>query len=457
MVDDKKREKLAKKAQHYRVRAEAYAEAGKTDKAAKVFEAAGDGFVEVDLHADAEDCYFLGAKATLQDGRLAAAADLQRKAANACLMQGHHERAESYYQVATKYYLRAEKAFDAIVTGSFAFLCLFVRGFQDKALAYVKRLKKQVPFREFRENKLVQLVRSLTVATTNGDLEELDRVEEQLRKFKFRVAENALIDRAVDLARLNAHSVVELDVPAGEYLIEQLVPVTVTFDTSPVLEAGHEPLSDTLFVTDAGLATSDNLSVKAAPDLPVAVRVGEKVLLEFSARVNFPDEASFVGPAVLTCEVRDGTFEGADAGSSATNASGEGPSEGTAFRFFAKTGVARFVTKSPPTRLGVNLKAASPPIIGQSFPLEFILSNASEGEATNVEISVEFPPELRVTRGTTSKTIFSLPPGQELRWVLSLKPKEPGTFPIKVTLTFLDSNGVQVGPQSAELPFEVRL
>ncbi|MHA1730748.1 MAG: hypothetical protein ACTSU5_02340, partial [Promethearchaeota archaeon] len=125
--------------------------------------------------------------------------------------------------------------------------------------------------------------------------------------------------------------------------------------------------------------------------------------------------------------------------------------------FFAKSPSTRFKTVSPPAKIGIDLQELAPPVIGQTFPMEITLSNRSDGEAVKIDVELEFPPELKVFRGTNKKTIYSLAPNQDISWQLSLKPKEPGVFPIRVTMTFEDSNGNTVGPQTAELPFEVKL
>ncbi len=444
-LPEKKFQKLDKKARKYLLQAEAFLETNKLGKASKGYELAADIFSQ-DLKdfERAEDAYFNAAKVHLKAQDFVKSAVQQRNAANMCILLGDFERADKYYEIALKYFLKEDKVFDAIIVGSFAYLTMFVRGLQDKALDYIKRVKKNVPFEDFKNNRLIQLVRGLTVSIVDKNFSELNKIQEELARFKFREAESKLIQLATELAQVHVHAKLDLSLPTmpenKEFLVEAIIPVAVNFDSSPITTLPElKPRFSEILITNAGVTLSENLSLKAEPNFPITIPMGEQTTLDFQVRVNFPEDPTFIGPALLTCEM------------------GGGSTEHPPVRFFAKSPLSKFKTMSPPAQIGINLRELAPPVIGQSFPMEVTLSNQSDGEAVRIEVDLEFPPELKVFRGTTKKTIYSLPPNQDISWQLTLKPKEPGKFPIKVIMQFEDSNGNVVGPQTAELPFEIKL
>lgn len=434
-LSQKKREKLEKKAHRYLLRGDAFVEAQRHKKAWKAYETAASIFADdLGAHEAAEDCFFRAAKAYLAEGHYALAAGHQRNAANECILLGDFERANKYYQIATKYYLKEDQIFDSILNGSYAFLTLFVQGHQDKALDYIKRVRSNVPFEEFRENQLVQLVRSLTVAIVDKKFEELETIQANLTRFKFRPAEEQLIRQAVKLARTHVTLDLTLHVPRDEYTLEEIIDFTLDVDASHLTP----DLYREVVVKDLGVTTSENLSLKGKPALPITIPFGNAATLKFKARVNFPEDDTHLGPILLTCVLGENTPQ-------------------PVLRFFAKSPIARFQTVSPPAKIGIHLEELAPPVINQTFPLEVTLSNESEGEAVQVQVDLEFPPELRLMRGTAKKSIYSMAPNQEFKFQLQLKPKEPGEFPIKVTMEFQDANGNHVGPKTVALPFAINL
>ena len=89
--------------------------------------------------------------------------------------------------------------------------------------------------------------------------------------------------------------------------------------------------------------------------------------------------------------------------------------------------------------------------------MEIKISNQSESDAVNISIDFEFPEGLRLMRGTKEKKIYQVIRNGEFKWLISLKPLEPGTHIIKATVFFNDQDGNAIGPNTASLPFEINL
>ena len=113
--------------------------------------------------------------------------------------------------------------------------------------------------------------------------------------------------------------------------------------------------------------------------------------------------------------------------------------------------------KSPPARLGIDLTPLINPIINQTFPMEVKVSNPSDADIVNISVEFEFPKNLRLMRGTTSKKIYQLIRNEDFSYQISLKPLEPGTHKIKAIVSFQDADGNLVGPNEAELKLEINL
>lgn len=93
---------------------------------------------------------------------------------------------------------------------------------------------------------------------------------------------------------------------------------------------------------------------------------------------------------------------------------------------------------SPPPTLEISTKNLRPPLIEQTFPLEILIENKSEGEALNLNIEIEFPEQIKVMRGTLKKQIYSLRSNESIKWEINLKPIEAGDYNFRVNSKFND-------------------
>ncbi|MFX1588640.1 MAG: hypothetical protein ACFFC1_10830, partial [Promethearchaeota archaeon] len=124
--------------------------------------------------------------------------------------------------------------------------------------------------------------------------------------------------------------------------------------------------------------------------------------------------------------------------------------------FVYSTEIIEPIILSPPASLNVSIKNLRPPLIGQTFPLEILVENKSLGEALDVNIDVDFPDELKIMRGTTSKQIYSLRSNEDIKWEINLKPTEAGDYTIKFIIKFTDPDQNKV-EDNREFPFSVKL
>ncbi|MHA1897872.1 MAG: hypothetical protein ACTSU2_10795, partial [Promethearchaeota archaeon] len=411
-----KDEKIREKAQKALNRAEAYLDVKKHDRAYKDFLKAADLFFQIKEYKIAEQCYFYASKSLLHEAIYLEASNSMRNAANCCVMLDDYQKAYEYYDVAAKYALKSPKRdaeFRSILSAAFAYLCLFLKGQQDKGLMFIKRIKKHVDSQEFAENKLIRLVKGLTLAILNRNDSALKTLEKEFINYKFREAEMKLIKDAILMAKTHLLLEFELELNQNEFINESEILFKLIINTKPLELLKEDPFLKYTFksikIIDISVILGDNVSLLEKPVLPINLKE-EKLEIPFRSRANFPGPG-FIGPIVFTIELDSKLY------------------------FFAKTDVKKINIKSPPTQLGINLRPLINPIINRTFPMEITLSNKSEADAVNIVVEFEFPKSLRLMRGTPVKKIYNLIRNEEIKWQLSLKPLEPGQHIIKTTVT----------------------
>ena len=111
---------------------------------------------------------------------------------------------------------------------------------------------------------------------------------------------------------------------------------------------------------------------------------------------------------------------------------------------------------SPPPTLEISIKNLRPPLIDQTFPLEVLIENNSEGEALNLNIEIEFPEQIKIMRGTLTKQIYSLRSNESIKWELNLKPTEAGDYVIIIKSKFNDPDQKLI-ESTTEFPLPIKL
>ena len=182
-----------------------------------------------------------------------------------------------------------------------------------------------------------------------------------------------------------------------------------------------------------GLTISDNFTSQKKPELPVIINSGQIIQLEFLIKPQFQMEGSLIGPIRLSSEI-----------------------DGNLIFFYDIHDVLKPQLISPLPTLDISVKNLRPPLIGQTFPLEILIENKSEGEALDLILELYFPEEIKVMRGTLKKQIYSLKTNENMKWEISLKPLEAGDYIIKVEIKFKDPDQ-NVIEDTKDFPFSIKL
>lgn len=422
-------------------KAERFFEIENYNKAAKHFIKAGEDFFKVGEYDAAEKIFSMASKSYEYSQEYENISNYYRKAANASLMIDEFNKAGQSFQLAGKYALKRERSkdrdFNALVCGSFSYFCYFLLGRQDQGLKYIKSIKVKVDMDSFRENIFTQLIKNITTAIIDKNIESLEEMENNWEKYKLRSGELRLIKFVLLLAYTNISIKNQLNFQKKIFTTDEKIDCSLDIDTKPLLnlreDKGLNFEIKKLTFNNIRITVSDNLSIIRRPQLPIELNKGEKMNLKFKAVSNFPDPKSFFGPILITSRINE------------------------LLTFYIKSKVQHLKISSPPTQLGVYFKNLRPPLINQTFPMEITVSNKSTGEALEIEIELEFPKELKVMRGTTKKQLYSIRPNEEIRWEIQVKPLEPGEFDINTTVKYNDSDNNIIGPKSKAYPIKIKL
>ncbi|MFW9948119.1 MAG: hypothetical protein ACFFDX_14945, partial [Candidatus Odinarchaeota archaeon] len=228
----------------------------------------------------------------------------------------------------------------------------------------------------------------------------------------------------------------ELSLDKELYTTNENISLKVNIDTKPLLSITQNPFFsyniETFEIIKSNLHLSDNLSSSKKPIIPIDLEVGKTYDLDFIIKPHFQLDNPFIGPLSLTFEINNNLI----------------------FIYETVKIVPNLI--SPPPTLEISTKNLRPPLIEQTFPLEILVQNQSQGEALDVNIDAEFPEQLKLMRGTTTKKIYSLRSNEEIRWEVNLKPLEAGDYIFKLFIKFKDPDQNLI-EETKEFPISIKL
>jgi hypothetical protein len=314
---------------------------------------------------------------------------------------------------------------------------LFVEGKQDQGFDLIKQIKKYVDHDFFKEFPLISLIKNLTIAIRDKKNDYLDKIVDNFKKYDFREAEEKLLKEVLVIAKSHISLDTKLNLDKDQYTTKDLITLKIDVNSQPLLEISHNPFYnyniEKIKITNIGLDLSENIAAQKKPNLPITLDAGERYEFEFVIKSHFQVEEPFIGPISLNCEL----------------------DEKFTFLLQEKEIIKPNII-SPPPSLEISLKNLRPPLIGQTFPLEILIENNSEGDALELNFDVKFPEELKLMRGTTKKQVYSLSSNDNITWELNLKPLEAGDYTIKMDISFKDPDQNLI-EETKTFPFSIKL
>ena len=422
-------------------KAELFFNADQYKKAGKLFNSAGNLFFKEREYKSAKECYYNAASSFINTKRFGLAIGALRNAGDCSLFINEYSDANRFFKKAINYipYYRkiADRDYIYILFSSLSYLCLFVEGKQDQGLDFIKQIKKNIDSEFFKESPMISLVKNLTIAVRDKNKDYLDKIVDSFKKYDFRIAEEKLFKEVLVAAKSIISIEIKLSLDKEQYTTKDIINFKIDINTQPLLEISQNSFYnyniERIKVTNIGLNLSENIIAQKKPNLPVTLNAGESYEFEFLVKPHFQVDEPFIGPISLNCEMDDKFI----------------------FLLQEKEVIKPNII-SPPPSLYISIKNLRPPLIGQTFPLEILIENNSEGDALELNINIEFPKELKMMRGTTKKQVYSLSSNDNITWEINLKPLEAGEYIIKMDISFKDPDQNLI-EETKTFPFSIKL
>jgi len=440
-----KEEKVRKKGDVLLAKAELYMDNHDFKRSANHFLKAGDLFFELEEWKISEQCYRFTSKNFSRlggDRNYHRAAIVQRKAANCCLFLSDISKARDYFDITAKSVLKSDmKNKEEMATENvcFAFMCHFILGEQEEAINSIKRFGSLFESDIFGEHILMRLVHNLSNTVLNKNEQYIKKIVKNIQPDNYSFAESRLIQHAFLVTYATLKTRFTLNLTENEIERDTIVEIPSLLDIIGINEIeknkNFPSKIDSLSIVNIEFNLSENMTIKEKPSIPTEIEFNKKGdhVIPFKFRTNYPGKAH-IGPIKLTLEINK------------------------KFRYYAISDTKQLKITSPAAILGINLIPQKTPVINQSFPLQVVVSNNSDGDAMEIDILFEFPDEnIRMMRGTMDKKIYALSPNENIKWQILIKASDVGELPIKTTVSFKDGDGNSRGPFEVIFPLMINL
>lgn len=422
-------------------KAELYYDGKQYKKAGKLFKSVGDSFFKLKEFKIAQECYSYAAKSYDFEERPDLTIDNLKYAADSSLLIRDFSTSNKFFKGTIRHIPNLRKQenrnFYYIFFSSLSYFCQFLEGKQDQALEFIKEIKKDVDGDYFKESPFISIIKNLTIAIRDRNSNYLDKIEKDFNIYNLNEAETILLKRVLAVAKAQIMLITTYNLDKEKYTTRDLITLTINVDTKPIIDISNYAFFNYNFkeitISNISLNVSDNITAQKKPKFPIALKAGENYDFHFVLKPHFQLEEPFIGPIVFTCEF-DNKF--------------------VAYREDKDKIKPNII--SPPPSLEISMKNLRPPLIGQSFPMEFLIENKSDGDALELSIELEFPEQLKVMRGTLKKQIYSLASNETINWELNLKPTEPGDYKINMDIKFKDPDQNLI-EEAREFPFAIKM
>lgn len=409
-------------------------------KAGKNFHSAGISFLKLEEFEIAKNCFLEAIKPFLELDKYDTILELIRKASEACLQNNQYSEAFRLYKDTMNHIPKLKSETDKndnyVLFSVLSYLCLHANGAPEEGLDYIKRNRNKIDNDFFKENNLIQLISELTLSIRDKTEKYLENIQNNLNQFKLRDPEVKLLKDVILLTKFQLLIESSLILDKDTYTTNEIINLNVELDTNPLIQVVNNSFFkykiNSFQIIKLIVSLSDNLTTNKKPDVPFSLDIGSKITLPFTLKPHFQLDNPKIGPINLTFELNNLLI----------------------FNYDTSVIIPNLI--SPPASLEASIKNLRPPLLDQSFPLEILIENRSQGEALDLNIDVEFPEELKLMRGTTNKQIYSLRSNENLKWEVNLKPLDVGDFIIKISIKFKDPDDNQINDVK-EFPFSIKM
>ena len=407
-------------------KAELYFDGEQYKKAGKYFKSAGDLYFKLNEFKIARECYSYAARSFDFENRSVLTIEALKNAGDSSLLFEDFSTSNKFFKNTIRHIPGLRKAENRnlyfLFFSTLSYLCLFLEGKQEQGLDFIKQIKKDVDGEYFKDSPYISLIKNLTITIRDKNEEYLDKIEKDFNLYNFNEAEQKLLKLVLAVAKAHISIITTLSLDKDQYTTRDIINLTLNLDSTPIMDISKYPFYDYNFkklkITNITMSLSDNITPQKKPELPIALNPGENYDFMFALKPQFQVADPFIGPFVITCEFDDIFL---------------------VYRKESDTIKPNII--SPPPSLDVSMKKLRPPLIDKSFPMEFLIENKSEGDASEISIITKLPQQLKLIRGALKKQMYSLSSNEKITWEINLKPLEAGDYIIELYIEFKDPDG----------------
>ena len=231
--------------------------------------------------------------------------------------------------------------------------------------------------------------------------------------------EKKIVKMSILLADLHVSVSPEFKLDKERYTTKEIIQMNLEISNSSLVNIINNSFYDFKIeefqINSFKINVTDNLAIQTKPELPIILDLKNNFNNIFRIKPQFLIEKCSIGPIKIECRIN-----------------------GKYSFFIENRGEMLINLFAPPTSLEVSLTNLKPPLIDKSFPIEILIENNSQGEASDLNIEIKFPEGIKVIRGTIEKQIYSLRSKEKIKWEINARPLEAGDYEIEIYLKFKD-------------------
>ncbi len=398
-------------------------------KAAKMYYRVAESFYEIKEFKIAQEAFFKAADSFIQKEDHEKVIKSLRKSINSYLELDDIENALILLEKTIDYIEKLKnqdlRESSYILFSFLSYICYYALGVPSKGLNVVKRAQKKVDKEFFKQNSTIHLITNFTIALRDKKKKNINKLTEDLHHVQLYNGEQKLVKNILLIAIINVDITPEIKLDKDDYITNEIIQMNMDIDIQSILETAKKDFYDftieEIMIKGIKINLTDNLSIQTKPRLPLILDLKSNFNYNFSIKPQFITEKSIIGPIKIEFLLNN------------------------LYSFYIENRNEIPITLSaPPTSLEVSLKSLKTPLIDKTFPLEILIENKSEGDASDLNINIKFPEQIRVIRGTIEKQIYSLRSNETIKWEISSRPLEAGDFEIEIDFSFKDPDNNDV-------------
>ena len=382
----------------------------KFKSAEKFFKKAFNNFIQINDRTRGEKVLLKLAECYIIEKQYLNAASTMRDAANLRLLSHKFINAIEHYQSVIELLLKAEESRTIrqkiLEIVSFISLCYMAVGDFERSIDFLrKNIKKYA--RDLKSKSTILILNNVTQLNNliyKKDINLFNELKDEIPKLGLREGETELFNWVFNIIGVFLNSKINLKISKKE------IRAGDEFDIIGVLESNSD-----IEIKKIDLILDHGLKILSKPEIFDNNK-------KFKAKITSIISGKFKIKMDMICKTKFYEFP------------------------MSSTKILKIEQGSPIIQFYPSIEDFSWKL-EKSVPLEFVVKNIGRGEAINLKLELELPPQIKLIEGTNVKQLHSLGPNEEFVFVFNLKGIVIGSHKIISKLNYEGNNSDDEFPQ----------